>query len=180
MKLDLYDYYNQMRNNHIVLSYKGDAYGDYFNCILSLVEKKLVSIEINQKIRKRIFKIFVEVLQNIYHYFRELDTEVQEYYSIIVLLCKEDSGYTIITGNHVQSEKVAELRFKIDEINALSETELKNLYINRLNDGSMTKSGGAGLGILDIVRRSGGKLQYDFREINEKFHFFSLNVKVAG
>ena len=32
--------------------------------------------------------------------------------------------------------------------------------------------------MIDIARKSGNKLEYEFLEIDEEFSFFSLNVKI--
>ena len=42
----------------------------------------------------------------------------------------------------------------------------------------MSVKGGGGLGLIDIARKSGEKLQYNIREINESFSFFTLTVKI--
>jgi hypothetical protein len=43
----------------------------------------------------------------------------------------------------------------------------------------MSSKGTAGLGMIDIARKSGEKLEYDFQPINDKTTFFSLTVKIA-
>lgn len=180
MPLDLYDFYQRMQENKIIISYQGDVHGDIFSCLLEMVERKLSIIEYNSIVRKRIFKIFVEVLQNIYNYLKDFNSKEEGYYTILILLCKNDTTYTIMTGNHIQTEKVEILQKKIDSINAMNHEELRQEYVSRLNDGQLSSTGGAGLGIIDIVRKSKTKLQYDFKKIDDRFSFFSLNVTVTG
>ena len=43
----------------------------------------------------------------------------------------------------------------------------------------MSKKGGGGLGLIDIARRSGEKLQYKIREIDKDYSFFTLTVKIS-
>jgi len=43
----------------------------------------------------------------------------------------------------------------------------------------MSKKGGGGLGLIDIARRSGQKLQYKIREIDNDYSFFTLTVKIS-
>ena len=38
------------------------------------------------------------------------------------------------------------------------------------------EKGGGGLGMIDIARKSGQKLNYHFTEIDETFSFFNLNI----
>ena len=43
----------------------------------------------------------------------------------------------------------------------------------------MSAKGGGGLGMIDIARKSGKKLDYKFDPVDDQFSFFSLNIKVA-
>lgn len=179
--LDIHDYYHQMQSNDIVLAYKGNVSGDLFNCILQLAENKLDKIELSPKLKKKVFNILVEVLQNIYHHLDEMESQEDQYQSILFTLAKlDDGGYSIMTGNHVSLDKVSSLKNRIDEINSLSSDQLKSVYRERLNNGDISEKGGAGLGIIDIVRKSGDKLIYDFKSVNKFYSFFSLQVRVTA
>jgi hypothetical protein len=178
--IDIYEYYQHMNNKDVVLAYKGNVSGDVFNCILQLAENKLDKIELRAKVKKKVFNILVEILQNIYHHFDEVHNDNEDYYSVVFLLSKIENDYFILTGNHVLVDRVNSLKEKIDNINALSDDEIKAIYRERLHNGDISEKGGAGLGILDIVRRSGEKLQYEFKNVNDDFSFFSLKVKVSA
>jgi hypothetical protein len=178
--LDIYEYYQNMQNDNVVLAYKGNVSGDLFNCILQIAENKLDKIELRSKLKKKVFNILVEILQNIYHHFDDLKADNEEYYSVIFLLGKKGSEYNIITGNHISIDKVEALKNKLDTINAMSEDELKAVYRETLYNGGISEKGGAGLGIIDIVRKSGEKVNYEFRKVNDNFSFFSLQVKITA
>jgi hypothetical protein len=81
-------------------------------------------------------------------------------------------------GNYIKNEAVRELRERIDKINELDYEELKKLYRFKLENGSFHAGGGAGLGIIDIARKSGTKISYNFEVINTSYSFFSLNIAV--
>jgi hypothetical protein len=66
----------------------------------------------------------------------------------------------------------------MDEINALSPEEVKEQYKKILSNGQMSDKGGGGLGMIDIARRTGKPLLYDFVPVNDNFSFFSLNVVI--
>lgn len=178
--LDIYEYYQKMRANNIVLAYKGNVSDDLFDCLLELAESKLNKIELKIKLKKKVFNILVEILQNIYHHFGKYSNLQEEKYSVIFLLIKEAKGYTIISGNCMDNKDVEALKKKIDNINAMSLDELKVLYRQRLQTGEMSEKGGAGLGMLDMVRKSGGKIKYNFRTIDQDSSFFSLQIKVSA
>jgi hypothetical protein len=64
-------------------------------------------------------------------------------------------------------------------VNQCNKEELKNLYQGILSDGELSEKGTAGLGMIDIARKSGQKLGYDFHPVNEKYSFYSLEAKIS-
>jgi hypothetical protein len=98
--------------------------------------------------------------------------------SVIVMIAKNMSGYSIITGNYVLTDNVEALKARLEEINNMTAEEVKSLYKSVLADGQRSSKGGGGLGIIDIARKSGEKLDYGFIPFDDGSSFFSLNVKV--
>lgn len=71
------------------------------------------------------------------------------------------------------------MQTRLDEINKLSKEELKDYYKAVLNNGQMSAKGGGGLGMIDIARKTGQKLKYNFMPIDDMYSFFSLNIKIT-
>lgn len=180
-QLDIQSYYQKMQSNGIVMSYKGSASNDLLTSILAIAQTNLAQIEGKSAVKKRVFTILVEILQNIYHHFEEIEADnLHEDDSIIFILSKVEDSYLIITGNYVAQGDVAALKSRIDEVNAMDAEQLKEKYRERLNTGTVSAKGGAGLGIIDIARKSGNKLEYSFKEYSSKYSFFSLTVKISA
>ncbi len=95
------------------------------------------------------------------------------------MIGKQNDGYTIVTGNFVPRKDVDGLKKRIDEINAMSKEELKAYYKKVLNNGELSDKGGGGLGIIDIARKSGERLDYEFLPLDKVSSFFSLNIKIT-
>lgn len=170
-----------MQSNGIIMSYKGAASGDLLNSIIAIAQTKLTEVEHKSAIRKRLFSILVEILQNIQNHFDYIAAEdIKDDDAIIFVLAKIDDGYNIMTGNYIPNSDVNTLKRRIDDVNAMTSEELKNKYRETLDHGQISSKGGAGLGIIDIARKSSNKLDYTFTQINEKYSFFSLTVKVAA
>ena len=176
----IYEHYQRMHHDNIILAYKGSVSEALFDSILQLAESKLEKIELQIKLKKKVFNILVEILQNVYHHFEEKKEGLNEEKSIIFLLYKEDFGYRIISGNHVFNSEVKNLKEKIDLINNMTNDQLKSVYREKLLHGQISKKGGAGLGMLDIVRKSGEKIDYNFQKIDDQYAFFSLEIKISA
>ena len=84
----------------------------------------------------------------------------------------------IQTGNYIDTESADELKGRLDLINNMDKDELKRYYQETLNNGSMSDKGTAGLGMIDIARKSGNKLEYQFLPISDNSRFFCLNIKI--
>ena len=95
------------------------------------------------------------------------------------MIRKVDGEYSIMTGNFIANENVELMEGRLDRINAMDKDELKMYYKEVLNNGEMSAKGGGGLGMIDIARKSGKKLEYKFDHIDDEYSFFSLNIKVA-
>jgi hypothetical protein len=78
----------------------------------------------------------------------------------------------------VRNESIEYISAKIDQVNALDKEGLKELYKEVIKKGEISEKGGAGLGFIDMARKSGQKLEYSFEPINDEFSFFSLQITV--
>ncbi len=171
--------YQEINSRDTLIAYKGRMGDHFLHCMLSEVEEKLQRENPALKLRKKVINIIIEVFQNIHHYLKHIDTQsFEKFKTIIFILGKSEFGFTIFVGNYVKNEAVSELRERIDKINELDYEELKKLYRFKLENGSFNAGGGAGLGIIDIARKSGTKISYNFEVINTSFSFFSLNIAV--
>ncbi|HVA98590.1 MAG TPA: SiaB family protein kinase [Bacteroidia bacterium] len=184
MMLDIYDFYDKMERNNVMLSFKGDITAELLTSILQIMESKLDNLQEEPKIKKKVYNVLVECLQNLYHHMDDLELPEIEagepLRSAIFMIGKVDNQYNIITGNYIRSVNVDSLKKRLDEINVLSKEQLKDYYKEVLNNGEMSSKGGGGLGMIDIARKTGQKLNYNFMAVDEKHSFFSLNIKIAN
>ena len=182
--IDVYDLYNKMEGNNIMLSFKGDITSELMTSILHIMEIRLNNLNEEPKVKKKVYNVLVECLQNLYHHIDEVpDFQVDKNNSgrsAIFMIGLGDDHYSIVTGNYMLTEKVAEFKARLERINAMSSDDLKNLYKEILNNDHLSEKGGGGLGMIDIARKAGQKLNFNFAEINDKYSFFSLNIKVSN
>jgi hypothetical protein len=178
--VDVFDIYDKMERNNILLSFKGEITSDLLTSILQIMENKMDNMQEEPKIKKKVYNVLVECLQNLYHHLDEnSEAEMEVARSAIFMIGKLNSQYTIFTGNYIANENIKGLKNRLDEVNSLTKEELKEYYKQVLNNGEMSLKGGGGLGMIDIARKTGEKLDYNFLEIDDKISFFTLNIKIA-
>jgi hypothetical protein len=179
MMLDIFDFYDKMEKHNILLSFKGDITSELLTSILQIMESKMDNMQEEPKMKKKVYNVLVECLQNLYHHMDDTATEVGGKGSAIFMIGKKDNLYNIVTGNYIANENVAGMKSRLDEVNALTKEELKDYYKQILNNGEMSLKGGGGLGMIDIARKTGQKLGYHFQPVDDKISFFSLNIKIS-
>ena len=181
MSFNIENYFSDHLNGNVILYYKGNVDSDVINHVLDTVENRMIQVNEQSKLRKKVYNVLVESLQNLYHHVEkvpeEFEDQTAEKYGILAVN-KIGRGYKIMTGNFVLSDNVEKLEEKIKRINRSSHEEIKELYKFILNHQRISAKGGGGLGLVDIVRKTGNKLEYYFKEYNDKYSFFYLNILV--
>ena len=67
----------------------------------------------------------------------------------------------------------------LEKINSLDKDGLKMLYKQQIKEGRLSNKGGAGLGFIDIAKKTGNKLYYNFLSINDEYSFFVFTSKIS-
>ena len=180
MGFDVESYFLDQTDGSRILYYSGNIDSDLINKVLDTVEDDLIKGNEEPRLRKRVYNVLVESLQNLYHHGDKVPEgfkDQSEKYGILSVN-KVDSGYKILTGNFIRSDNVEKLEEKIKRINRSSQDEIKELYKFILNHQRISAKGGGGLGLVDIARKIGNKLDYTFKKFDETCSFFYLNISV--
>lgn len=181
----IFDLYDDLERHRIMLSFKGGLSPELINAILNIIEHKLEVCEQDHRIRKRVFNVVMECLQNLYHHHAgtaatstngQMDDSASQG---VVMIAQAETGYSVLTGNFMARKEVEALKHHLDHVNGCEPEQLRDLYKHTLGDGKFSRSGGGGLGIIDIARKSGRKLEYGFVPMDDDNAFFSLNVNVS-
>lgn len=180
----IYDLYDVLERQRVLLSFKGDLTPDLVTALLGIVERKMEVIERDPRARKRVFNVVMECLQNLYHHNDRRPTRGEALPDGtdphgVVMIAQLQDGYSILTGNFMAGGDVDRMKEHLDRINAMAPEELREFYRTTLANGRFSERGGGGLGMIDIARKSGGKLEYGFVPFDKDNAFFSLNVNVT-
>ncbi len=158
--------------------YRGQFDKGITDQILALAEKDLDASAGKDSVKRRIFFIMVEGLQNITRHQNEIK-EVDDKNKGIFVIQRMKNDYIITTGNLIENENVEMLKEKLETINQLKIDELKKYYLKKLRTGGLSDKGGAGLGLIEMARRSGNQLLYDFMPINNEYSFFYFQTTTS-
>ncbi len=146
---------------------------DKVSIITSSLEQLILNSGEKKSTAKRMFSILIEGLQNIR--IHSTDDEFGDKTAFLVIN-RTENLYSIQFGNVVQNEDVAQIRGRLEMINGCTLSEVKNLYLQVLTEGIISKKGGAGLGFITMGMKSRNSLKFQFERMSEDRSCFVLEV----
>ncbi len=174
-----YQLYHTMQANEINLVYEGVVTQEITKTFTALTEKNMKKNEEPGQVQRKVFNVMVECLQNISKHADPMADDEGDERRGIVLVSHGDECYNVITGNVVRREKKEGLESTLSRINSLDKEGLSALYKQQIIGGSISDRGGAGLGFIDIAKKSGNKIDYQFKDLNDEFCFFIIITTIS-
>ncbi len=165
---------DKMTEERLLFAYRGVVTDKNSVPLLMLLEQEMENSEYGTVGRKRLFMFVLESLQNVSrHGFKYEHSDMS-----LVVYSRNDNGYTVTTGNAIPVSGVDDLKLRLDEINKLNSNEIRNAYRQMLMKSEISGKGGAGLGLIEMAKKTGNKLDYDFVELHNDFCYFILSKSV--
>ena len=176
----VYDFYQKMQKNNISLVYEGEISHEITKAFSSLAESHLAIDNESNSLQKRVFHVMVESLQNISKHSgeRKISSSIIDGHGLF-FISRYENEYCITTGNVVLQDEVEAIKENLDQINSSNKKSLKELYKQKIKRGSLSRKGGAGLGFIDMVRKTGEQLMYSFVKLNDKKSYFILTSTIS-
>jgi hypothetical protein len=169
-----------MKEHEITLVYEGEITHQITKAFTSLTESNMAKEEESNTVQKKVFHVMVECLQNISKHADDFGSNDYMFSGRgIFLVSKGKDDYTVTTGNTVDNSKIADLKRLLEQVNSLEKDELTELYKKQIKEGRLSDKGGAGLGFIDIKRKTGKNLEYHFLPVGEQASFFLLTSTIS-
>jgi len=177
----LMDLQSHLRGGGVLISFSG-------RFSQGIIEELGDAIKLHMQIEDRpkndiynVFAIFIEQTHNIRNYIA--GKEGSHYFdqitgSGIVTIGKSEGAYFVCSGNLIENDDVKPLTEKINQLINLDAKELKKLYKEQIRRELAPGSQGAGVGLIDIARKSSQPIEYSIVAIDDNLSFFSIKVSV--
>jgi hypothetical protein len=180
-RVTLFDHYKTMGRDGIVFMFKGSMsqallvkFGDMIREDLFMGSKRMSEI-------RAVFSVFVELAQNINRYSAERPETglVGGDGSGIIVVSESEGSYTVASGNQIEKSRLGFILPRLEMMKGLNSEALRKLYREQIKQASPPEgSVGAGLGLFDIAKRSGGGLNYAVHPISDEVSFIELFVEI--
>lgn len=129
--------------------------------------------------RKKLYLLFIESTQNVLRHSTRngLDESI-----FCFKKDKKEEKYYLITGNAIEKINKKKFTSRIDLINNLSHKATDRLYFQILDNQNFTEKGGAGLGLIQMKRKSNyGKIKYFSEKLEHTpYIYIILEYKISG
>lgn len=177
-KEDLYKLFELYKivSDRILLSYRGPFDKKVLRILGNNVKDVLRDYPV---IGKKIFKIFVELAQNIALYSAERQASLDSNLEGVGILLVKDLGkhFEFITGNYIRNEELNRFMEKAERINSMSKEDLRRYKREQLMlpDGA---SGGANIGLVQAILLSEHTLDLRIEPYDNKQSFIIIGVVI--
>jgi hypothetical protein len=176
----MYSLYTDFKNEKILLVYFGVFSDEITSMLIDLSETYMTKVDNFKKLSKRVSFLIAESFQNLIRHgiiekvnYPEIKYN-KDFFQIAILA----DSVAISSANVILQENVTALDEKINHLNSLSNSELKSHKNRMLIDGELSKKGGAGLGLIEMKRKSGLPLQKQFIKLTEKYYLLILSLEI--
>ena len=159
----------------LLFSHFGDFDAAKVENTIKLIESGVLENGDKRVTMKRVCGMLIELLQNISnHGARDGKGHMHAY----LIVAKIGNEYQLFTGNLILAEMVIPMRERVSELVKMDLTELRKLYIDILCNDEFSSRGGAGLGLVTIVKRAEKQIDFEVDQIDKHFGTFRLEVTV--
>lgn len=174
-----------MPENKILLEFKGDLSYDTIGHFLKILDKLTLDMRMELNSRKILYSILVECLENIFRHYDLADEETivydSNYLTQFSLEKQNNEVFILKAANLVSNKNVETLKSKINLINSLDKQGLKNLYKSSIRNLIKTNfTVGSGLGLIDIAKLSGNKIDYMITKLTDEIFYFHIIITISG
>jgi len=179
----LFELRNELHRAGVIFTYSGYLTEAVLVGVGDAVKQKLTLDDADTTTVRSVFAVFVEQMQNMIRYSAELATAesgdaqgASELRHGILTIGREGDDYFVQAGNLIEMSDMAQLRTRLEEVRGLDKQKLKALYKEKLRSEPDKRSKGAGVGLVEIARRSSRAIEFEFAPVDERFCFFSLRA----
>lgn len=163
--------------DQLSFSYRGPFHESLTERIVDISENTVVDQLGLKKTNRKISFLLVECFQNIIRHGEKVGGEQTELQDEGMFSFRNNGdSYVINSINIIKDSDVEVFKNTVDLVNSKSPEELKEFYKKQLVENELSEKGGAGLGLIEIARKSGNKLLYEFEPKGNGFHHFHQQV----
>ncbi|WP_305044482.1 biofilm regulation protein kinase SiaB [Geoalkalibacter sp.] len=177
--IDLFSLREQLSRHRILLCFNGPISQSLIEEIGNALRNYLQVEQIQPSAAMDVFGVYIELTQNIRQYALARGYDEHAAAATVIVARDELGHYIVQAGNLVDAADGQALLARIEDLAGRDKSELKALYKEQLRRPRATQSGGgAGLGLIDVARKSAQPLCASLTPIDAERAFLSLRAVI--
>ena len=171
--------FDALADEQMALLYGGRFPDAHTASLITLGEEVLGGEDTEKGLRSRTAFVMVEAYQNVVRH-RPPSRPGEPSDQCTFLFLHRPHCTEVVTVNPVSEAEIPNLQMALQRLHGLGIEELKALFLQALKGGERTKRGGAGLGLIEMARRTGNALHHELYGTPEQGMRFLLQVCTTG
>lgn len=176
--MDLFRLREQFSKDGILICFNGPFSHSIIEEIGIAIRNHMAAENIARMAVQDVFSVYIEMTQNARNYLALKNIPLVDAGSSTIVIAKRNEAYAVTSGNVILKGDVEGLISRIEYINALNPDELKKLVRQQLRCEVPPGATGAGIGLMEMAKRTSGRLEYSISDISGEYSFFTLTVQL--
>lgn len=165
--------YKQILEKQLTFAYVGDFNDAVNDALIPIAENIIKKSNAPRFLRKRTFYIMIECIQNVNRHHSTIENPGEMPKELFLVQGDEDL-FNIASANVMKAKDTPSLHSKLEKLNSLSDFGLDLHYKTLLKETVLSQKGGAGLGLIEVARKSSNNINFKFIELSQENTFFLM------
>ncbi|MBY5984933.1 biofilm regulation protein kinase SiaB [Halomonas sp. DP5Y7-2] len=176
--MDLLTLREQFDQQRVLLSFNGPISHSLIEEIGKAIRNYLNSESAEPSAAMDVFSTYIEMTQNISHYATAMGYDDHRATATVAVARSPEGHYQVSAGNVVEHADGERLMATVGELSGLDASELKRVYKQQLRKPREEGSRGAGLGLIDMARKSCQPLKSTLKPMSDQQSFFCITATI--
>ena len=171
--------FKSLQSDNLAFMYSGVVSDSITHKIIELTQSNIDSAGNFVRLKNKISFLMAECYQNVARHSKfsvdfvdPLDLKGAFYVRSFT------NTFHIGSVNAIKTENIDSIREKLNQVNSLSPEDLRSLQKQVLRKGKLSDRGGAGLGIIEMARRTGEEILYEFIPLPNGLSLFFIQLSI--
>ncbi len=175
------EYHGKFGDQEVYFEHVGNISQDTTKDFSKKLEEKLLTDGVESKVIRKIYHAVVESLQNVMRHAHDTESGAPQGSDASeggFIISGSEMKLMVSTCNAIPTDAVEKVKSMIDYFNSLDEAQIKEEYKKMVKEARISDKGGAGLGLIDMIKKTKNKIKYHFEEINDNCSLIILTSSV--